>query len=112
MICINKYIQNILNALDIKNYYLERPQIIESCIVYTFIEYPKNTADGIESHSKYDCYFNLIVDKDISKNINIVKKILLNNGFKKVVINNPYKIKENFYEITMNFTKIMESEEY
>lgn len=108
---MNKYIEEILNTLEMENYYLKRPTKLRNCIVYNYNEFTRHKADGKETHSKFDCYFNLIIDNNISKNIKRVKTLLLEKGFKKIVINNPYEITDGFYEVTMNFTKIMESEE-
>lgn len=111
---IKQALEEFKSNTNIPYYYLERSKNSTNCLVYSFIEYPNVSSDGYEEQTEYDIYFNLILNTDLDKNTKILKEILKKYGFKKVVINNPYKTEENgslFYQITMNYKKIIESEE-
>lgn len=113
---IKEAIKEALNEFEavtnITYYYLKRGDS-SNCVVYTYTEYPKSSADGIEVTTEYDIYLNLILKDNLDRNTDILKNILKDNKFKKIIINNPQAVEDNgsnLYEITMNYRKNISNE--
>lgn len=103
---MNKIIQNALSKQDIPFYYVERPVGEFPSVVFYYNEYVKDRADNKVESLKYDCYFNLYIKSDLSKNTKKIVKALEDSGFIKIVVNSPVKFDDlDYYQITMNFIK-------
>lgn len=111
---MEKALNEIEKLYNIPFSYVKREAKVYKCIVYTYIDYPKHSADGKETSTKYDVFINLLLENKLTETTKNVTDILKNNGFKKVIINSPKGIEldsKNLYEITMNYKVIIESEE-
>lgn len=111
---IKQVLEEFKVLTNINYYYLKRDSNVNKCVVYTYNEYPKDYADGVEYTTEYDIYLNLILDTNLDKNMKILKNLLKKYGFKKVVINSPYGVELNgiqLFEITMNYKKIIDESE-
>ncbi|WP_294173945.1 hypothetical protein [uncultured Clostridium sp.] len=108
---MNELIENTLAPLGLTVNYLEREDKIFPQVVYYFKEYSNACGDNKVETDKYDIYFNLYIKKNISSTIKNIKKALGDNKFIKIVVNPPEKFKGlDYYQVTMNYKKIMISE--
>lgn len=104
---MNEVIEKALKDVGIPCFMGERPKNTMPCIVYHYIELAGSKADNIEETLKYDVYINLFAINNLNKSIKLVKDALIKARFIKQVVNNPIKIdKTDYYQTTMNFTKI------
>ena len=109
---MKELIENTLKSVGIEVNYLERIGDEYPQLVYTFNEYPNSSGDNREETALYDIYLNLYIESgiesDIDSTVNKIKSELEKAHFKKVAINSPIKFEEvNYYQITMNYKKIM-----
>lgn len=101
-------IENTLKSVGIEVNFLERVGNEYPQLVYTFNEYPNSSGDNREETALYDIYLNLYIESDIDGTVNKIKSELEKAHFKKVVINSPIKLEGiNYYQVTMNYKKIM-----
>ena len=105
---MKELIENTLKSVGIEVNYLERIGDEYPQLVYTFNEYPNSSGDNREETALYDIYLNLYIEGDIDSTVNKIKSELEKAHFKKVAINSPIKFEGvNYYQITMNYKKIM-----
>ena len=109
---MKELIENTLKSVGIEVNYLERVGDEYPQLVYTFNEYPNSSGDNREETALYDIYLNLYIESgiesDIDSTVNKIKSELEKAHFKKVAINTPIKFEGvNYYQITMNYKKIM-----
>lgn len=105
---MNELIEKVLEPIGITVNYLERVEGVFPQIVYNFKEYPNANGDNKEETNKYDIYFNLYIEDEITHIVKKIKDVLKEAKFIKIVINSPIKFERvNYYQVTMNYKKIM-----
>lgn len=109
---INDLIKQVLEGTNVPSFYLERPKDIFPCLAYEFTELEPNGADNKDEQRKYDVYINLYIKEDIGLITEKVRKVLKENGFKKILINSP-EIFENldYYQVIFNCKKIIKGDD-
>lgn len=100
-------IKRTLEESGINSSYIKRPDNVFPCIVYSYNEYTNAKGDGKEENVKYDIYFNLYIKSGLNSALKKIKESLAKNGFIKQVINAPIQFDGlDYYQITMNYTKL------
>lgn len=108
---MKELIEQALSGLNIPLYYVKRPQSCTYCIVYNYVETPLAGADGEEVLTRYSVVFNLITTSNINRDVELIKKALKESNFKKITINSPTMADNtDFYQVTMQYNKIINSE--
>ncbi|MDY3960170.1 hypothetical protein [Romboutsia timonensis] len=103
---MRKELKRVLNLTNIPNTSVKRPEDSFPYIVYTIKDFAGAFADNKEESSKYDIYLNLYIKQDINDTVDEIKKIMNDNGFTKVVINDPVMFDGlDYYQVTFNYTK-------
>ena len=103
---MKKLIEVALRDTGLDYFYIKRARNVFPCIVYTYNELPHALGDNTEESTRYDIYFNLIIKKDLTDTTKLVKDILKNHGFMKVIINAPIMFEDtDYYQITMQYVK-------
>lgn len=105
---MNELIENTLLPLGIDINYLERVGDKFPQIVYSFNEYTNSSGDNKEETLRYDIYLNLYIEENINATVKKIKEALSKANFIKLVVNNPIKFEGvNYYQITMNYKKVI-----
>ena len=86
---INEKIEEALKDIKLPKNYLKRKKDETECIVYNYIENPLGYGDMKEFSTKYTVLINLYTKGNVEKNRKLVKKAMLDSGFKKIVIPSP-----------------------
>ena len=100
---IGEKIKELKEDLEIECYYISRPSNISTCLVYTYTEVPNLIGDMEEIGTRYTILFNLYCVKEIEKTKDLIKKALVNHGFKKKNIIGPIK-EDGVYNTAMQYT--------
>lgn len=86
---ITNLIEEALKEVQLKKSYLIRPTNLSECIVYNYIEKPNQYGDLKEVSTKYTVLLNLYTKDKVERYREIVKKAMLDKGFKKITIPPP-----------------------
>ncbi|WP_252242939.1 hypothetical protein [Clostridium sp. ZS2] len=101
---IGDKITELSKELTIPCYYIKRPEDINKCIVYTYIEMPNLIADNKELTAQYTILFNIYCTSNVEKTKNIIKEALEKHGFKKKIIVGTVLEENNIYNTAMQYT--------
>lgn len=83
-----------LEATGLSVYAIERPETIKNCIVYKYSESNESYSDDEADIESYKIYVNLYCESGLSKNKNLIKKLMKSEGFELEFIAPAYKSKE------------------
>lgn len=108
---MHQFIRDTLVKQDIPVYFSKRPHGVYPCVVFHYNEFPLARGDNQEELALYDCYFNIFCKGNITENTKKIKAVLEAALFQKVVVNPPKMFDgDDFYQITMNYTRWFSSE--
>lgn len=100
---IGVLINNALKNVGLPIYFISRNDLVSECIVYNYIEAPNNYGDMKESSTKYTVLLNVYSKSKIEATKKKVKDLMLNAGFKKVIVTGTLKEENGLYNTPMQF---------
>lgn len=100
---IGELIKNALKDVGLPIYFIKRNDETSECIVYNYIEMPNSYGDMKESSTKYTVLLNVYCKSKIETNKKKVKELMLNAGFKKVIIPGTLQEDNGLYNTAMQF---------
>ena len=101
---MNEVIQKLESELGIPFYYVSREEGKASVVVYNYKK-ELNISDMEKESSSYDFYFLLIINKKINSTVEKFEKILINNLFRNVSVNQSATTKEGYVQISITANK-------
>lgn len=101
---MNELIQKLESELGIPFYYVSREEGKAQVVVYNYKK-ELNISDMEKESSSYDFYFILIINKKINITVEKLEKILINNLFRNVSVNQSATTKEGYVQISITANK-------
>lgn len=101
---MNEVIQKLESELGIPFYYVSREEGKAPVVVYNYKK-ELNISDMEKESSSYDFYFILIINKKINSTVEKFEKILINNLFRNVSVNQSATTKEGYVQISITANK-------
>lgn len=101
---MNEVIQKLESELGIPFYYVSREEGKAPAVVYNYKK-ELNISDMEKESSSHDFYFILIINKKINITVEKFEKILINNLFRNVSVNQSATTKEGYVQISITANK-------
>ncbi|MBS6601299.1 MAG: hypothetical protein KH333_09875 [Clostridium sp.] len=79
---MNNIIKEVLKDIGLPNYFIEREEGIDECIVYNYISKPSYYADNKLKGTNFTILINLYCKSNVEANKRNLLKTMRNNGFK------------------------------
>ena len=108
---ITDKIRKALESIDIENYYIERGNEKNNCIVYTYSEFPDYYADNKEKSVKYTVLLNLYTLNSIEKYKKLVNESMIKEGFIRKSVASTMKDATGFFNTPFIFEIRLRNEE-
>lgn len=106
---MNDLIEQALNSISIKNFYITKGTYAGECVVYNYISAPSFYADNTKKGEEYTILINLYAKTGIEAKKALVIKTLNAFGIKGGRAQQPFKEKETdtLYNIAISFNGFM-----
>lgn len=101
---MNKVISKLENEIGIPFYYISREEGQGPLIVYNYKK-ELNISDMEKESSKYDFFFLLILNSKINDTVERFERVLINNLFRNISINQSATTKDGFIQISIIASK-------